>query len=161
ARLGCALSGGETHFSLDGAFGSGNTDFFQGGAYGKQRFGKAYVAAAAAFGAHHVTTDRTVTVGAGSDHSTASFTASSVAGRVEGGYRFGGPFNGVTPYAAVQAQSVFTPGYTETSVGGTAQTFASKDTTSTRTELGSCLATRVNAVLFRGPPPSPPAFNPD
>ena len=148
--LGFALSGGETHFSLDGAFGSGNTDFFQGGAYGKQRFGNAYVAAAAAFGAHHVTTDRTVAVGAGSDHSTATFTASSVAGRVEGGYRFGGPFNGVTPYAAVQAQSVFTPGYTETSTGGTAQTFASKDTTATRTELGSWLDTRVNAVLFRG-----------
>lgn len=150
--LGFALSGGETHFSLDGGFGSGRTDFFQGGAYGKQRFGNAYVAAAAAFGSHHVTTDRTVAVGAASDHSAATFTASSVAGRVEGGYRFGGPFNGVTPYAAVQVQSVFTPGYTETAAagGGTAQTFASRDTTATRTELGSWLDTRVNAVLLRG-----------
>jgi uncharacterized protein with beta-barrel porin domain len=110
------------------------------------------VAAAAAFGSHHVTTDRTVAVGAASDHSAATFTASSVAGRVEGGYRFGGPFNGVTPYAAMQVQSVFTPGYTETAAagGGTAQTFASRDTTATRTELGSWLDTRVNAVLLRG-----------
>ena len=37
--VGFALSGGETHFSLDSAFGSGNTDFFQGGVYGKQRTG--------------------------------------------------------------------------------------------------------------------------
>jgi uncharacterized protein with beta-barrel porin domain len=50
--LGFALSGGETHFSLDGGFGSGRSDFFQGGVYGKQRYWNAYVAAAAAFAAN-------------------------------------------------------------------------------------------------------------
>jgi uncharacterized protein with beta-barrel porin domain len=75
------------------------------------------------------------------------------AGRVEGGYRFGMPFYGVTPYAAVQAQNVFTPGYTETATAGTgamAQAFASKSATSTRTELGSWMDTQVSTVLFRG-----------
>ena len=151
--VGVALSGGETHFSLDNAFGSGNTDFFQGGVYGKQRYWNAYVAAAVAFATHHVTSDRTVTVGPASEHLTSTFNASSVAGRVEGGYRFGGAVYGVTPYAAVQVQSVFTPGYTEAAAvgaGGTAQTFASSSASSTRTELGSWLDTQVNAVLFRG-----------
>jgi hypothetical protein len=115
-----AISGGETHFSLDGGFGSGNTDFFQGGVYGKMRYWNAYVAGAVAFGTHHVTTDRTVTIGPAADHMTATFNAQSVAGRIEGGYRFGDPFYGVTPYAAVQVQNVFTPDYTETlAAGGT------------------------------------------
>jgi uncharacterized protein with beta-barrel porin domain len=63
------------------------------------------------------------------------------------------PFYGVTPYAAVQAQSAFTPGYTETATAGagaTAQTLASKTTTSTRTELGSWMDTQVSTILFRG-----------
>jgi subtilase-type serine protease len=151
--VGVALSGGETHFSLDNAFGSGNTDFFQGGIYGKQRYWNAYVAGALAFATHHVTSDRTVTVGPASEHLTSTFNASSVAGRFEGGYRFGGPVYGVTPYTAVQVQSVFTPGYTEAAAvgaGGTAQTFASSSATSTRTELGSWVDTQVNVVMFRG-----------
>jgi uncharacterized protein with beta-barrel porin domain len=84
---------------------------------------------------------------------TSTFNASSVAGRFEGGYRFGGPVYGVTPYTAVQVQSVFTPGYTEAAAvgaGGTAQTFASSSATSTRTELGSWVDTQVNVVMFRG-----------
>jgi subtilase-type serine protease len=152
--VGFAISGGETRFSLDAGLGSGRTDFFQGGGYGKLRYGNIYVAGAAAFGVHNVTTDRTVTIGPASEHLTADFSASSVAGRVEGGYRFDvAYYYGITPYAAVQVQSVHTPGYTEVAsagAGGTAQTFASQDTTSTRTELGSWLDTRVNAVLFRG-----------
>jgi uncharacterized protein with beta-barrel porin domain len=149
--VGFAISGGETHFSLDGGFGSGNTDFFQGGVYGKMRYWNAYVAGAVAFGTHHVTTDRTVTIGPAADHMTATFNAQSVAGRVEGGYRFGSLFYGVTPYAAVQVQNVFTPDYTETlAAGGTSQTFQSKSTTSTRTELGSWVDSRVNGWTLRG-----------
>ena len=33
--------------------------------------------------------------------------------RLEGGYRFGTPYGGITPYAAIQAQSFHTPGYAE------------------------------------------------
>ena len=85
------------------------------------------------------------------DHMTATFNAQSVAGRIEGGYRFGDPFYGVTPYAAVQVQNVFTPDYTETlAAGGTSQTFQSKGTTSTRTELGSWVDSRVNGWTLRG-----------
>jgi subtilase-type serine protease len=151
ATVGFAISGGETHFSLDGGFGSGNTDFFQGGVYGKMRYWNAYIAGAVAFGTHHVTTGRTVTIGPAADHMTATFNAQSVAGRVEGGYRYGTAFYGFTPYAAVQVQNVFTPDYTETlAAGGTAQTFQSKSTTSTRTELGSWVDYRVNGWTLRG-----------
>jgi hypothetical protein len=33
-------------------------------------------------------------------------------GIIEGGYRFGASYGGITPYAAIQAQSFHTSGYT-------------------------------------------------
>ena len=48
------------------------------------------------------------------DHLTANFNAQSYGGRLEGGYRFATPYVGITPYAAIQAQSFHTPGYNET-----------------------------------------------
>src|SRR5262245_54746258 len=76
---------------------------------------------------------------------TASFNAQSYGGRVESGYRFGTPYGGITPYAAIQAQSFHTPGYTETDAiaNGFALAFGSRDATDTRSELG----TRFDRVL--------------
>ena len=60
---------------------------------------------------------------------------------------------GITPYAAIQAQSFHTPGYTETGVipNGFALTFNGRDATDTRSELGArfdrVLAVYSNAVL--------------
>ena len=48
------------------------------------------------------------------DHLTADFNAQSYGGRLEGGYRFATLYGGIAPYAAIQAQSFHTPGYTET-----------------------------------------------
>jgi outer membrane autotransporter protein len=39
-------------------------------------------------------------------------------GRLETGYRVGLPALAITPYAAIQAQSLHTPGYSETDVSG-------------------------------------------
>ena len=58
---------------------------------------------------YRTATDRFVTI-AGSDHLAADFNARSVGARVEGGHRFGVPAFGLTPYAAVQVQSLRTPG---------------------------------------------------
>ena len=52
------------------------------------------------------------------DHLTADFNAQSFGGRVEGGYRFATRVGGVTPYAALQAQSFHMPSYNETDVTG-------------------------------------------
>src|SRR5215472_6357371 len=98
---------------------------------------------------HWMSTDR-FAVG---DHLTANFNAQSYGGRLEGGYRFGTPYGGLTPYAAIQAQSFHTPGYTETDTiaGGFGLAFAARDATDTRSELGArfdrVLAVYSNAVL--------------
>jgi outer membrane autotransporter protein len=143
--VGFALAGGGTNFGLSGGFGSGHSDMFQAAVYSLTRVNAAYVSAALAYGWHRVSTDRFVTV-AGTDHLTADFSANSFGGRIEGGYRFAIPGVldssgfGLTPYAALQAQSFRTPSYSEIAASGSS-TFAlaynARTTTTTRTELGS------------------------
>ena len=71
---------------------------------------------------------------------TADFTAHSIGGRLETGYRFQKPYVGVTPYGAVQLQGFFVPSYSETAVSGTnafALSYDSRSSLATRTELGA------------------------
>jgi T5SS/PEP-CTERM-associated repeat protein/autotransporter-associated beta strand protein len=137
---GFALAGGGTGFSV-AAGGSGRTDLFQAGAFIKHTAGSAYVSAAAAYGWHDVTTDRTVTI-AGIDQLRARFGANNFAGRLEGGNRFVTPrFGGLglTPYAAAQVTTTRLPAYAETVVSGAnafALSYLSKNVTAPRTELG-------------------------
>jgi autotransporter-associated beta strand protein len=133
---GVALAGGGTNWSLAQGIGSGRSDAFQAGAYVATRSGPAYLAASLAFANHWMSTDRYAAFG---DHLTADFKAQSFGGRVETGYRFGTPIVGVTPYAAVQAQSFRTPGYSEVDVngGGFGLSYNSRTGTDTRSELGS------------------------
>jgi autotransporter-associated beta strand protein len=134
--VGVALAGGGTNWSLAQGLGGGRSDAFQAGAYAATRSGPAYLAASFAFANHWMSTDRYAAFG---DHLTADFKAQSYGGRVESGYRFGVPVVGVTPYAAVQAQSFRTPGYSEVdgSGGGFGLSYNSRTGTDTRSELGS------------------------
>jgi hypothetical protein len=50
-----------------------------------------------------MSTDRFAAFG---DHLTASFNAQNIGGRVESAYRFATPVGGVTPFSALQAQSL-------------------------------------------------------
>jgi uncharacterized protein with beta-barrel porin domain len=139
--VGFALAGGGTSWGLDGGLGSGHSDVFQAGLHGSHRWGPAYVSAALAYNFHDVTTDRTVTV-AGADRLTAGFQAHGIGARLEGGYRYATPWLGITPYGAVQVQSIFLPAYGETATAGSNQfalNFASQTATATRTELGAWL----------------------
>jgi uncharacterized protein with beta-barrel porin domain len=152
--VGLALAGGGTGWSVAQGLGGGKSDAFQAGLYSATRWGAAYLAAAFAFTNHWMSTDRIAFAG---DHLTASFNAQSYGGRVEGGYRFATWYGGVTPYAAIQAQSFHTPGYSESGViaNGFALAFNGRDATDTRSELGArfdrALALYTNAVLsFRG-----------
>ena len=133
---GFALAGGGTNWSLAQGLGSGRSDAFQAGVYAATRSGPWYLAGALAFTNHWMSTDRFAAFG---DHLTANFNAQSFGGRVEGGYRFATVVAGVTPYAAVQAQSFHTPNYNETDVtgGGFALSFDSHTGTDTRSELGA------------------------
>ena len=147
--VGLALAGGGTNWSLANGLGGGKSDAFQAGVYGATKYGPAYLAAAFAFTNHWMSTDR-FAVG---DHLTASFNAQSYGGRIESGYRFATWYGGMTPYAAIQAQSFRTPGYSETDAtgGGFALAYNSRTGTDTRSELGTrfdrVLALYTNAVL--------------
>jgi outer membrane autotransporter protein len=147
--LGFALAGGGTNWSLSQGLGGGRSDAFQAGVYGATKSGPAYLAAAFAFTNHWMSTDRVAVF----DHLSADFNAQSYGGRLEGGYRFGMPYGGITPYAAIQAQDFHAPNYTETGVipNGFALAFNGRDATDTRSELGArfdrVLSVYSNAVL--------------
>jgi outer membrane autotransporter protein len=134
--VGFALAGGGTSWSLAQGLGGGKSDAFQAGVYGATRWGAAYLAGAFAYTNHWMSTDRFAFAG---DHLTASFNAQSLGGRVEGGYRFATFYGGITPYAAIQAQSFRTPGYSEIdgSGAGFALAYNARTGTDTRSELGA------------------------
>ena len=148
--VGLAFGYGGSNWSLSQGLGGGKSSGFQAGLYGATQYGPAYLGAAFAFANHWMSTDRFSVAG---DHLTADFDGQSYGGRLEGGYRFKTPYGGITPYAAIQAQSFHTPGYTETGVisNSFALTFNGRDVTDTRTELGArfdrVLAVYSNAVL--------------
>jgi autotransporter-associated beta strand protein len=155
--IGFALAGGEFNWRLAQGLGGGKSDVFQAGAYGSHRMGAAYVSAAVAGAWYGMRTDRTVSI-TGQDRLRGEFDASSVAARIEAGYRFATPFAGVTPYAAAQVQHVSLPGYAETAVSGAnsfALAYGSRDETATRFELGAWFDRLIamnggNAVMLRG-----------
>jgi len=147
--VGFALAGGGTDWSLSQGLGGGKSDAFHAGLYGATRWGPAYLAAAFAFTNHWMSTNR-LAVG---DHLSADFNAQSYGGRLEGGYRLATPYGGITPYAAIQAQSFHTPNFTETDAipNGFALSFQGRDATDTRSEVGArfdrVLAVYQNVVL--------------
>ncbi len=133
--LGAAVAGSGTNWNLAQAPGTGRSDAFQAGVYGTKYFGPAYLGAALAFSDHWFTTNRTAL----GDQLTANFQGQSFGMRVESGYRFAVvPAAGVTPYAAIQAQSFHTPSYSETDPagGGFGLTYNAMSATDTRSELG-------------------------
>jgi uncharacterized protein with beta-barrel porin domain len=134
--VGFALAGAGTNWGLAQGLGGGRSDAFQAGLYGKTHIGAAYVNAALAFANHWMSTDR---YAFGGDHLTAGFNAYSLGGRIEAGYRYALPVGAITPYAALQAQSFHSPGYSETdlSTGGFGLSYASRSATDTRSELGA------------------------
>ncbi len=146
--LGFALAGSGTNWSLAQALGTGRSDAFQAGVYGTKYFGPAYIGAAFAYTNNWFTTNR-VAMG---DQLTASFSGQSLGLRVEGGYRYAvAPAAGVTPYAAIQAQDLHTPTYSETDLtgGGFGLTYNAMTATDTRSELGA----RFDAVTAWGAMP--------
>ena len=152
--VGVAFAGGNTSWSLAQNLGSGNSDVFQTGVYAIGNFGPAYVSAALAYATYWTKTDR---YGPLSDHLTANFHPNGFGGRLEGGYTVAVIQNLViTPYGALQAQTVHTPGYSETDLtgGGFGLTYKSQNTNATRVELGSRFTRPMivggKALILRG-----------
>ncbi len=136
--VGFALAGAGTNWDLAQGLGGGKSDAFQAGVYGATQWGATYLAAALAFTNHWMSTDRFAFAG---DHLTASFNAQTFGGRVEGGYRVATFYGGITPYAAIQAQSFHTPGYSETDLtaGGFALGYNSRNATRYQKRVGRAL----------------------
>ena len=79
--VGFSLAGGGTNWSLTQNLGSGRSDTFAAGVYGKTHSGPAYLSAAAhAFANHRFTTNRTSALG---DQLQGKFQGQSVGGRLE------------------------------------------------------------------------------
>jgi len=138
--VGFSLAGGGTNWSLAQNLGSGRSDSFMAGVYAKTHSGPWYASAALGYADHWFTTDRASALG---DQLRAKFQGQSVGGRLEAGYRYGLPSAnypaGVTPYAALQAQSFHTPTYSEADLtgGGFGLTYNAQTATDTRSELGA------------------------
>ena len=136
---GFALAGAGTNWNLAQGLGSGRSDAFQAGVYGKSYWGPAYVAAALAFTNNWFSTNRTVL----GDELTANFAGQSYGGRLESGYRYGVPVSGgvigAAPYAAIQTQWFHTPTNSETDLagGGLGLTYNAMTANDTRSELGA------------------------
>jgi uncharacterized protein with beta-barrel porin domain len=137
--LGFALAGGGTGWNLAQGLGTGRSNAFLAGLYGVTHQGPLYLAGSLAFAENWFTTNRTAL----GDQLVANFQGQSYAARLEGGYRFAVPvaYNaiGITPYAAIQAQSFHTPAYSETDLtaGGLGLSYAAMNGTDTRSELGA------------------------
>jgi uncharacterized protein with beta-barrel porin domain len=136
-KLGFALAGGGTNWSLAQNLGGGRSDVFQAAGYGIKHFGPLYLSGMAAFGNSWFTTNRTAAFG---DQLSATFTGQSYALRGEAGYRVAVlAMAGITPYAAIQTQWFHTPSYSEADPtgGGFGLTFNAQTSNDTRTELGA------------------------
>ena len=132
---GFALAGGATDFSTRG-LGTGHSDLAQLGVFIRHHIGQAYVAAATAYGWQAITQDRSV---AGIDRLRSEFDVHSLSGRIEGGYRFGAPSLGFTPFAAAQFVVSALPGYSERVMSGPglfALSYAGRDAVDRRGEIG-------------------------
>jgi uncharacterized protein with beta-barrel porin domain len=137
-RLGFAMAGGGTNFT--GNAGSGRSDLFQTGAFVNHTIGRAYVAAALAYGWQAMTSDHP-----GIDQLNAAFNADAYSGRIESGYHFATPGLGVTAYAAEQIMTFNLPAYTANAV---ATAFGSDRINDRRSELG--LRTSTSFALDDG-----------
>ena len=147
--VGFAIAGGATAWSLSAGLGGGRSDVFQAGIYGSRQFGAAYLAGALAYGSHWASTSRTVPGGDGGELD-ADFDGQSFSGRLEGGYhvRSSMPF-GLTPYAALQAQSFSTPAYNESAAAGAspfALAYDARTATGVRGEIGTWTDTTFTSV---------------
>lgn len=131
---GFALSGGRAESKLSGGRGSADGDIFQAGLYGTTRLGPVDLSGALSYGSLWVETRRAIPVLGQS--ASADYRADVLAGRLQASYAlFSGIGYALSPYAALQAQSVHRPGFREVGGSGSLTGFGG-DSTALRSELG-------------------------
>ncbi|MFT3938462.1 autotransporter-associated beta strand repeat-containing protein [Rhodopseudomonas sp.] len=136
ARIGFALGGSGSSFSLAQGLGSGSSDNFNAALYGRYQIGPSYLAAALGYVWQDATVDRTVTV-SGGEALRARMHPQALTAWVEGGQRLQVSGIGVTPYAALQTTTMFLPTFGEAGTSVFALDYAGRQPTLTRSELGA------------------------
>lgn len=138
AVAGFALSAGRAEARLSNGLGSSEADVFQAGLYGATRIGAVQLGASASYGSLQMDTRRSVPVLGQSP--VADYRAEVFAGRLQAGYDlFAGHGFLISPFAALQVQSVRTPGFVETNALtglGTGVTGLGRTNMALRSELG-------------------------
>jgi autotransporter-associated beta strand protein len=137
--VGFAFSGGSASFGLSDGLGSGHGDIYQFGGYAATRWQGFYLAASAALSRYEVTESRNVAIAGTLSALSGDTAAHALGARFEAGRRYGDAGGGVTPFAALQTQSIRTPAFGEAANAGAtavALNYAEQTTTRTRSELG-------------------------
>jgi uncharacterized protein with beta-barrel porin domain len=154
-KVGFAISGGGTSYSLSDGLGSGHSAMLQSAVYTRTNFDAAYIAAALAYALHDFTTDRFLTV-AGTDHLRAEFIGHNFAGQIEGGSRIATPDlhgtrgeGSITPYAGLRVQSLHTPAYSESAVSGSSIFALAYDARSATTSAANSAPGSSGSCRFR------------
>ncbi len=136
---GLAVSGGQGSARLANGLGSAKADIYQVGAYTLGKFGALSFGLSGSYGSLQTETNRAIPV-LGIAGLKGSYRAESWSGRAEAAYaltRLAG--FGFSPIAAIQAQSVKTPGFVETNSAtglGAGVASLSKTNATVRSELG-------------------------
>jgi outer membrane autotransporter protein len=144
--VGLAFSGGTARFGLSDGLGSGGGDIYQAGAYGATRLSGFHLAASVAASWYDLAQTRTVSLPGAIGTLQGGAAAHGWGARIEAGHRFEAAGFGVMPFAALQAQAIRTPAFTETATSGTsafALTYGAQTTTRTRSELGIAADQRI------------------
>jgi outer membrane autotransporter protein len=138
--IGFALGSGMQHVAVAQPF-SARSNVVQAGVYAMQQWDAAYASAAVSYASYRTTTHRSLSVIDAAYN--ADVDAHSVATRLEAGYRLAGKSFAVSPYAALQAQRITTPGYTENAASAKAPALAlgyrHRSVNDLRSELGLSL----------------------
>ncbi|WNJ89690.1 autotransporter domain-containing protein [Bosea sp. 685] len=141
--VGFALSGGRAEAKLAGNMGSSEADIFQAGLYGASQIGALRLGASASYGSLQVQTRRQIAVLGQSV--TADYRADMLGGRLQAAYEvFTANGFSLSPFAALQIQSVHTPNFRETSSltgAGAGVNGISRTNTALRSEFGVKAAT--------------------
>ena len=137
--VGVALSGGSANFGLSDGLGSGHGDVYQVGAYGALRRDSFYLAASVALSRYEISQSRSVAFPGAFSALSSDTAAHAIGARFEAGKRYDYAGFGITPYVALQAQSIRTPAFNDVVNAGTsafALNYAAQTTTRTRSEFG-------------------------
>jgi autotransporter-associated beta strand protein len=137
---GVTIDWGRQHFNSGN--GSGISNDYAFGLYGRADQGPAYVTAAFGYGWHQIVTLRVVTV-SGTDVLQGKQNADDFGGRIEAGWRMAmDDTTTIAPYGAFAGESFESPAYAETALAGAstfALSYAAHTSTLGRSELGAHL----------------------